>query len=129
MNYRLFVIVCGIGHAFQRMLGCKCERCNAVNFNMTEPPKRLQQFNGWDDPVWRACTAASLALADQDGRIIKHLLFDAGPGVAECLAALQIPGIENIEAIAISHRDSDHASSSTVNLITESLSRLKTSIL
>ena len=87
----------GIAHAFCRQVGCPCRRCTTIDYAMRVPTGRLEAFDGWPDPPWRAHTSASLLVPDGDDpeRVGRHVLFDMGSGVAESLAASQIPAIED----------------------------------
>ena len=99
----------GAGHAYTREVGCPCQRCQTVKFAMDEPPHKLgEPFRGWDDPPWRAHTSASILLPDEQGNVKSHILIDAGVGVCDSLACSRLSGLENNEAILITHGHGDH---------------------
>lgn len=105
-----FIRISGIAHAFCRQIGCPCNRCQTINYNMVNPPAALSSFTGWIDPPWRAQTSLSLLVpAPQNAKQVgKHILIDIGSGVSESLAASGIPGIANICAVLLTHWHPDH---------------------
>lgn len=97
----------GNGAAFSRELGCICRRCKTIQYEMAKPSGRLEEFVGWPDPPSRAGTSASI-LTGIDGAAKAHVLIDVGPGVGDSLASSMIAGLENLNAILISHWHPDH---------------------
>ena len=110
LKQKILVRINGIGHAFSRELGCICLRCKTINFAMSVPSGRLERFDGWDDPPWRAHTSASILISDTEGQstIKSHILIDIGAGVVDSLVSSKLKGLERIEGILISHWHPDH---------------------
>lgn len=124
----VWIRINGIGHAFSREIGCKCPRCSTVKWDMTNPsPKSktipLTEFDGWDNPPWRAHTSASLLVSNEKGTVSEHLLVDAGAGVGDSLVCSRLKGIENVIGILLTHWHPDHTLG--LNQIVESLKRTK----
>jgi ribonuclease BN (tRNA processing enzyme) len=111
----------GIGLAFSRELGCDCRRCTTVNYNLASPPSGLLNFDGWDDPPWRAHTSASLFFGQDGGEVEDHILIDCGAGVVDSLMASGLKGVGKVSALLITHWHPDHILS--INQLCESLKR------
>jgi len=105
----------GNGPAFSRELGCLCGRCRAIQYDMTRPSGKLEEFVGWPDPPCRAGTSASI-LTGIDSLVKAHILIDVGPGVGDSLASSMIEGLENLSAVLASHWHPDHIRPHTVLL-------------
>jgi phosphoribosyl 1,2-cyclic phosphodiesterase len=87
---------------------------------MAKPSGRLEEFVGWPDPPCRAGTSASI-LTGIDDIVKAHMMIDPGPTVGDSLASSMIAGIENLNAILISHWHPDHRDG--LNQIVESIRR------
>ena len=113
----------GIGHAFSRELGCPCNRCQTINFRMTEPTGELEEFPGWDDPPWRTHTSASILIPDEEEprNVGSHILVDIGAGVVDSLVSSKLKGLDRFQGILISHWHPDHVLG--LNQLCESLKR------
>ena len=98
LKQKIWVHINGIGHAFSREIGCLCLRCKTINFAMSVPSGRLEQFDGWDDPPWRAHTSASILISDTEGQstIKSHILIDIGAGVVDSLVSSKLKGLERL---------------------------------
>lgn len=110
MNDKVFIRINGIGHAFSRELGCTCARCTVVNFAMEKPPQKLETFRGWDDPPWRAHTSGSILIPDpdHDNKVKHHILIDVGAGVVDSLMCSGLEGLDQVDALLITHWHPDH---------------------
>lgn len=117
----IWIRINGVGHAFSRELGCECQRCQTINFNLALPPRKLDIFQGWDDPPWRAHTSASILIGDADGEVLSHVLIDCGAGVVDSLMCSGFTGLDRLAALLITHWHPDRVLS--INQLSESLRR------
>lgn len=124
MEEQVFIRINGVGHAVSRELGCPCDRCRSVNFEMATPPETLVPFSGWDNPPWRAHTSASILFPADDGSVKRHILIDVGAGVVDSLVCSRLKGLDRMEALLLTHWHPDHVLG--LNQLCESLRRSAT---
>ena len=123
LDYKVFLRINGVAHAYPLELGCTCNKCTALNYNLTKPTGLLEAFGGWDDPISRANTSASILIADKNNKLLGQILIDAGLGILNSLVASKLPKLDNIFAILNSHWHPDHCLN--LNVLCETVKRTK----
>jgi hypothetical protein len=88
---------------------------------MANPPKTLEPFRGWDDPPWRAHTSASILIPMDNANVQHHILIDVGAGVVDSLMCSGLEGLDQVDALLITHWHPDHVLA--LNQFCESMKR------